>query len=144
MLMKYTQMHFYLTAVGAYESYSGRVRSLAQSLSGGGWSAATPPPPADAAMTRKSPGVSVNVVACQAASSCTGSEFYTAGSGVYDGSIDRHPFGRHVDSGEGSLTARDLGHDHSPKETAEFNSLVCPTPGNCVAVGSYLGQANSS
>ena len=122
------------------QSRSGQVRYLAENLSGGTWAAATPPLPAAATTTRK-PGpqqdsTALDSVTCQAADSCVAVGTYTAGSGPVDGTIETLS-GRSWTAAAAPLPrgAATTGQD------AYFRRVVCPAPGNCVAVGGYAHNA---
>ena len=120
-----------------------RAQSLAETLSGGTWTAATPPLPADAAATQtwnQQPGLGTTLaaVACQAVGSCGAFASYSAGNGALDGAIDT------LSGGIWTAAKAPLPSGAATtKQQAWFNWAVCPAPGNCVAVGNYTTQDGS-
>ena len=124
-------------AVGHYTSRGGQARYLAETLSGGTWTAAIPPLPADAAATQRwnqqqGGHTTLDVVACQAAGPCVALASYTARNGLVARAIDT--------LSDGTWTAAEAplppGADTTNQNAyASFNGAACPAPGNCVAVG---------
>jgi hypothetical protein len=128
-------------AVGHYTSARGQARYLADTLSGGTWTAATPLLPADAAATQEwnpRQATALDVAAYQAAGSCVAFGSYIAGNGAVNGAIDTLTDGTWTAAKAplppGAATA---GQD------AFFDRAVCPAPGNCVAVGVYTAHDTS-
>ncbi len=127
-------------AVGHYTSSGGQGRYLAETLSGGTWTAATPPLPAGAPATQKwnpqQAAPALQAVACPAAGSCVAPGTYIAGNGAVDGSIDT------LSGGTWTAARAPLPPGAATtKQGAAFGWAVCPSAGNCVAVGSYTTQA---
>jgi hypothetical protein len=127
-------------AVGSYTGRGGQARYLAETLSGGIWTAATPPLPADAATTQKSTlNTTLEAIACPATSSCTVQGSYTTSSGAVDGAVDTLSGGTWT----AAKAPLPLGAATTKQQTY-FNWSICPALGNCVAVGSYTTQDGSS
>jgi hypothetical protein len=128
-------------AVGNYTSRSGQARYLADTLSGGTWTAATSPLPPDAAATQKpNPRqiTALSAVACQAAGSCIALGSYIAGSGANDGAIDTLSGGTWT-----AATAPLPRGAATTNQSVYFARAVCPAPGYCVAAGTYTAQDGS-
>jgi hypothetical protein len=126
-------------AVGHYISSAGAGRNLAETLSGGTWTATAPPLPVAAAAPQKwntkDQVPTLDAIACQAAGSCAAPGNYTARSGAIDGVIDTLSGGKWT-----AATAPLPAGAVTAKQLAYFNWAVCPAPGNCVAVGVYTTQ----
>jgi hypothetical protein len=131
-------------AVGHYTSAGGQARFLAETLSGGTWTAAIPPLPADAAATQTwnlqtDNGTTLAAVACQMVGSCVAFASYMAGHGAVDGAIET------LSGGTWTATKAPLPSGAATtKQNAFFNLAVCPAPGSCVAVGDYTAQDGST
>jgi hypothetical protein len=125
--------------VGYYTSPGGQPRYLAETLSGGTWTAATLPLPAGAAanQTSKDWSAYLSAVACKAPGSCVALGTFLAG-GKIEGAIDTLSAGAWTAAQApvpaGAATA---------KQWLYFYSAVCPAPGNCVAVGYFAAQDGS-
>jgi hypothetical protein len=130
-------------AVGHYISRAGPARYLAETLSGGNWTAATPPLPVAAAASQKwntkDQIPTLDAIACQAAGSCVAPGNYAARSGAIDASIGTLSGGRWT-----AATAPLPAGAATSKQLAYFDWAVCPALGNCVAVGVYTTQQGST
>jgi hypothetical protein len=129
-------------AVGHYISRGGQARYLAETLSGGTWTAVAPPLPDDAAATqdwKPKLATALDAVACPASGFCVAPAAYIAGSGAVDGAFDTLSGGTWT-AAEAPLPAGAA----TSKQNAYFNWVICPAPGNCVAVGAYLAGNGSS
>ena len=123
-------------AGGHYTGGDGQPRYLAETLSGGTWTAAAAPLPAGAAANQKwsqEQATSLSGVACRAAGYCVASASYVARSGAIEPVIDTL-------SG-GAWTAADAplpgGAATGAKQLAYLTLVACPAPGSCLTVGSY-------
>jgi len=131
-------------AVGTYTNRSGQPVYLAETLSGGTWTAATLPLPADAAASQKAnpqqePPLQANTVACQAAGSCVALGTYQADTGAVDGAIDT------LSGGTWTAARAPLPPEAATsKQKLSFRASVCPASGDCVAVGTYTAQNGST
>jgi hypothetical protein len=128
-------------AVGHY-AVGGQGRFLTDTLSGGAWTAAAAPLPVGA--PAKQDTTSLTSVACQAAGSCVAVGVYVSDSGGVAGAIDtlsgRTWTAARAPVPPGTLTTKGL---LGPFDVY-FSSIACPAPGNCVAVGYYIGQNDNS
>jgi hypothetical protein len=123
-------------AVGGYRSRGSQPRFLAETLSGGTWTATAAPLPAGAAATQKSGAL--QVVACPAPGSCVALGSYTADGGAVDGAIDT------LSGGTWTAVKAPLPPGAATtKQDAFFTGAACPAPGNCVTVGNYTAQAQA-
>ncbi len=123
-------------AGGHYMSQNGQPRYLAETLSGGIWSAAAAPLPAGAAADQKwstEQATSLGGVACRAAGYCVASASYLARSGAITPVIDTL-------SG-GTWTAANAplpgGAATGTKQLGYLTLVACPASGSCLTVGSY-------
>jgi hypothetical protein len=123
-------------AGGHYVSQHGQPGYLAETLSGGAWTAAAAPLPADAAADQewsKEQATSLGGVACRGAGSCVASATYVARSGAIAPAIDTL-------SG-GTWTAADAplpgGAAQGTKQIGYLTLVACPASGSCLTVGSY-------
>jgi hypothetical protein len=129
-------------AVGHYINRGGQARYLAETLSGGTWTAATPALPAEAATTqdwKPKLATALDAVACPSAGFCVAPAAYVAGSGAVDVAFDTLSGGTWT-AAEAPLPAGAA----TSKQNAYFNWVICPAPGNCVAVGAYTAGNGSS
>ncbi|WP_300607046.1 serine/threonine-protein kinase [Trebonia sp.] len=130
-------------AVGQYASDGGLARYLAETLSGGSWTPAVLPLPGDAAASQA--GLSqyagtfeTEAVACWAAGSCVAFAPYTSLSGATDSVIDTLSDGTWT-AAKAPLPPAAVAASH---HYAFLDSVHCPAPGNCVAVGQYTTGQN--
>jgi hypothetical protein len=125
-------------AVGYYTSGS-QPRYLAETLSGGTWTASTPPLPAGAAasQTSKTWSASLAAIACRAHGFCTALGSYLVADEV-QGAIDT------LSGGTWKAAKAPLPVGAAiPNQWLYFYSAVCPAAGSCVAVGYYEAQDGS-
>jgi len=121
-------------AIGSYRRRSGP-RFLAETLTGGAWTAASPPLPADASGSQKNLTL-LDSVACQAVGRCVAVGSYGVGSGTVDGAIDT--LSRRTWT---AATASLPGGAATTNQLAIISQVVCPAPGSCIAVGRYHPDA---
>lgn len=129
-------------AVGSYTSRGGQLRNLAETLSGGVWTAATPPLAAGTAATQKGSaqqGGGLATVACWAAGSCVALGYTVGDRTTYYGAIDT--LSRETWT---AATAPLPPGAATTKQDVVLESAVCPAPGDCVAVGGYEAQDGST
>ena len=81
----------------------------------------------------------LDAVACPAAGSCVAPAAYVAGSGAVDVAFDTLSGGTWT-AAEAPLPAGAA----TSKQNAYFNWVICPAPGDCVAVGAYTAGNGSS
>ena len=126
-------------AVGKYINHRGQPRYLTETLSRGSWTLATLPLPANGAASQSSASAlqltSLDAVACQAAGSCVTLGSYISASGAVDGAIDTLSGGTWT-----AATAPLPSGAATTKQHSYLRWVVCPAPGNCVAVGAYTTQ----
>ncbi len=118
-------------AAGQYETRGGQVGYLAETLSGGTWTAAALPLPADARGSQTL-DTGLDSVACQAVGRCVAVGSYQVGTEGFAGAIETL-------SG-GAWTAAAAPLPPGATTTALHTSIwqvTCPAPGSCIGVGGY-------
>jgi hypothetical protein len=119
------------TAVGSYDTASGR-RAMVASQTNGTWSAATavsPPTGADNA----APEVALGPVACATAGSCTAGGYFKDTAGDHRAMAVSRVNGTWSDATEIALPTNAA----STGQNAAVYSVACATAGSCTAVGYY-------
>jgi len=118
-------------AAGHYLKRGGQIAYLAETLSGGTWTAAALPLPADA---RGSQAIytGLSSVACQAVGRCVALGSYQVGSEGFAGAIET------LSGGAWTAAAAPLppGASTTAMNTAIWQ-VSCPSPDSCIGVGNY-------
>lgn len=128
-------------ATGRDEAQNGHSRAFIETLSGGSWTAVWAPLPAGAAPSSATTtaGAYLNSVTCPAAGSCVAVGMYTErGSSNTAVLIDT------LSGGTWTAATAPLPADASADgQSAGLSGISCQTPGNCVAIGSYIGRGGA-
>ncbi|HXL87368.1 MAG TPA: serine/threonine-protein kinase [Streptosporangiaceae bacterium] len=123
-------------ATGSYTVGGGQLRYLAETLSGGTWTASAPPLPAGASAAQKpssgSESTILDSVACQAVGSCVAAGPYLTPSGGEGSAIDTLS-GTTWSAATPPFPPGDVGTD----QYVDFTQVACPAPDYCIGVGSY-------
>ena len=128
-------------ATGRDEAQNGHSRAFIETLLGGSWTAVWAPLPAGAAPSSATTtaGAYLNSVTCPAAGSCVAVGMYTErGSSNTAVLIDT------LSGGTWTAATAPLPADASADgQSAGLSGISCQTPGNCVAIGSYIGRGGA-
>jgi hypothetical protein len=123
-------------ATGFYIPRSGPPRYLAETLSGGTWTATAPPLPAGALAAQKQLSSVIHTrldsVTCQAAGRCVAVGQYVARNGGVSSAIDTLSGGTWS-----AATAAFPPGASATDQYVGFNQVACPASGYCVGVGTY-------
>ena len=124
----------------SYAGPNGHSQAFIETLSGGNWTAVWAPLPAGAAPSSATAtaGAYLNSVTCPAPVRASRSGCTQSGSGIYCGLV-RHAVGRNLDGGDSTSAGRRVGR----RPSAGLSGISCQTPGNCVAIGYYIGRGGS-
>jgi serine/threonine protein kinase len=125
-------------AAGYYTTGGGQRRYLAETLSGGTWTAAAPPLPADARGSQMNRYTFLDSVACQAVGRCVAVGAYQAGSGGIHGAIDT------LSDRTWTAAAAPVPPGAATVQYVAITQVICPAPGYWIGVGAYnSAQADS-
>jgi hypothetical protein len=127
--------------VGGYTTRGGQQENLAETLSGGTWTVATPPTPANAAVSLKALSLffGLETVACRAPNSCVALGDYSVRDEVIDSLIDT------LSGGTWTTAKAPLPSGAASPNldlNFQFSSAACPAPDSCIAVGYYTTKNN--
>ncbi len=127
-------------AVGNYVDLSENWQGFLVSETAGTWSAASVAPslPANAASNRED-RMRMGGVSCASAGNCTAVGYYTDSSGNTEGFLWTETAGAW---GTGVEATPPANAASNPR--VEFNSLLCPSTGNCTAVGEYVDSSGNT
>ncbi|HEY0932682.1 MAG TPA: hypothetical protein VGD91_02975 [Trebonia sp.] len=123
-------------AGGHYKSSGGQPRYLAETLSGGAWTAASIALPADAVADQKwskEAATAVDGLSCQQAGSCVAVDSYLARDGAVKPAVSTLSGGT-WQTADLSLPA---GAAQAGKQQSFLALVSCPTASSCVTVGAY-------
>jgi large repetitive protein len=128
--------------IGEYKDTTGSTQALlATQSAGGAWQASELTLPAGANTTAGGQNAQLESVNCPTPGTCVATGFYTDTTGSNPGMVATQSPGGSWQASELTLPAganTTAGH-----QSADLNSVVCTTVGNCVAVGDYRDTTGS-